>query len=117
MNMKPSHPDEPVLHRQLRDALNEHLTSTEFFVWITVHPTGEAKEFATLPGIAAETDKWLATLDPDDIAPGDLPEKQFEDPAADVTIRAVPKKREARAYRSVQIVGNPEPMLVGWVDG
>jgi hypothetical protein len=43
-----------------------------------------------------------------------LLELLFEDPAADVRIRAIPKKPEARGTRATEIVGNPEPVLMGF---
>jgi hypothetical protein len=117
--LEPLHPDEPELHRQLRDALNEGLTNTDFFVWITVRPTGYQKSFSYLPRIVEGTGRWLASLDPD--APHEerksnteLLELLFEDPAADVRIRAIPKKPEARGRRATEIVGNPEPVLMGF---
>ncbi len=115
MDLKPSHPDESDLHHQLRDALNKRLTSTDFFVWISVTPTGAGKQFADLESLVNAIEAWLATQDPD--APqgaDDLPERNFSDASADVSISALPKKPEARSYRSEQIVGNPEPILVGW---
>jgi hypothetical protein len=117
MPLEPSHPDEPELHHQLRDALNEGLKSTDFFVWIRVRPTGYQKSFAYLPRIVARTDQWLASLDPD--APSvswQSVAESFKDPAADVEIQAIPKKPEARGRRATQIVGNPEPALSGAVE-
>jgi len=38
------------------------------------------------------------------------------DPAAEIKLRAIPKRPEARDRRADQIVGNPEPILAGWVD-
>jgi hypothetical protein len=114
MPMQPSHPDEPALHSELRDALNEGLTSTDFFVWLSIYPTGKGEHLATLPSIVESTEAWLNSLDPDSVSSGDMPEKKFVDPAGEVRIRAIPKKPEARAYRADQIVGNPSPMLVGW---
>jgi hypothetical protein len=99
----------------LRDALNRELTTPNFFVWIKVRPTGKSREFADLPTIVRETESWLRALDPDSVDASDLPERNFSDRAAKVEIRAIPKKREARGDRSVEIVGNPEPALAGWV--
>jgi hypothetical protein len=115
--LEPLHPDQPELHRQLRDALNEGLTNADFFVWITVLPTGYQKRFSYLPRIVERTDRWLVSLDPD--APQEDRKSNtefFEDPAADVRIRAIPKKPEARGRRAVEIVGNPEPVLAGYGD-
>jgi hypothetical protein len=113
--LEPSHPDEPALHRALRDALNRELTTPNFFVWIKVKPTGKSREFADLPTIVRETESWLLALDPDSVDGSELPDRTFSDRAANVEIRAIPKKREARGYRSAAIVGNPEPALAGWV--
>jgi hypothetical protein len=111
--LEPSHPDEPALHYALRDALNGRLTNTDFFVWITVRPTGEQQEFRNLDWIVHDTETWLASLDPD--AERDLAsERFFHDPAAEVQIRALPKKPEARGKGTQPIVGNPEPILTGW---
>jgi hypothetical protein len=122
--LEPLHPDEPELHRQLRDALNEGLTNTDFFVWITVRPTGHQNRFSYLPRIVQRTDRWLASLDPDapqedrksSFDPAALLNAEFQDPAADVRIRAIPKKPEARGRRAAEIVGNPEPALAGYGD-
>lgn len=94
--------------------MNAALTSKGFFVWITVSPKNDHKHFADLDRIVRGTEAWLNSLDPDKIGPGEFPAKTFDDKAADVRIRAIPKKLEARTYRSEQIVGNPSPMLVGW---
>ncbi len=115
MALAPLHPDEPVLHHELRDALNQSLANTSFFVWINVTPTGTQHEFSDLRRIVVGIEWWLETLDPDAIpATEDVPELELSDPAADVRVRALPKKREARVQRSAEIVGNPEPVLVGW---
>ena len=56
-----------------------------------------------------------ATLDPDVVSSSrEVPELAFVDQAAEIRVRAVPKKPEARGGRAAQIVGNPEPVLVGW---
>ena len=115
MPLEPSHPDEPVLHRGLRDALNRELTTPNFFVWINVSPTGRRLEFEDLPAIVRQTESWLRTLDPDSVDASQLPERTFSDKAAQVQIRAIPKKRSARAQRAAEVVGNPEPALAGWV--
>ena len=119
MPLEPSHPDEPELHRQLRDALNAELTNKNFFVWITVRPTGWQKSFAYLPSIVDKVEAWLETLDPDEALPWDAGGGaiEFTDPAADVEIRAIPKKPEARGKPAREIVGNPEPVLSGYVEG
>jgi hypothetical protein len=115
VSLQPSHPNEPALHHQLRDALNAELTNNDFFVWIEIRPTGQSRELATLPSIVSETEQWLAGLDPDAIDnPEELPEIRLSDPAADVTVRAIPKRQEARGRRAQEIVGNPDPILVGW---
>lgn len=116
MPLEPSHPDEPELHRQLRDALNDELRNTKFFVWITVRPTGWQKSFAYLPRIVAAVEEWLDTLDPDEVRPWDEGNGwiSISDPAADVRIRAIPKKPGARGRRADQIVGNPAPVLTGY---
>jgi hypothetical protein len=115
MPLEPSHPDEPELHHQLRDALNEGLTSTDFFVWIRVRPTGHQKRFAYLPRIVEKTDKWLASLDPNASRDAPEPPSTFaQDPAADVEILAIAKRPEARGERAAEIVGNPEPALAGF---
>lgn len=118
MPLEPSHPDEPQLHHELRDALNAGLTNTDFFVWITVHPTGWQKSFAYLPRIVDAVEEWLAMLDPDEAQPWDKVggEINIVDPAADVRVRAIPKKPEARGRRAAHIVGNPEPTLAGFVE-
>lgn len=114
--MEPLHPDEPELHRQLRDALNEGLSNTDFFVWITVRPTGHQTHFSYLPRIVEKTERWLSLLDPDAPQEERRSTEFVQDPAADVEIRAIPKKPEARGRRAVEIVGNPEPVLAGYVD-
>jgi hypothetical protein len=53
MPLAPLHPDERGLHHALRDALNQGLTSTDFFVWITVTPTGKRKEFENVRSLVA----------------------------------------------------------------
>lgn len=115
MDLRPVHPDEPALHHELRDALNKSLTTTSFLVWISVEPAGGSRQFDDLQKIVGEIERWLGTLDPDAIGFTEaVPEREISDPAAEVRVRALPKKREARAQRAVQIVGNPEPVLVGW---
>ncbi|MEA2459112.1 MAG: hypothetical protein QOC95_2084 [Thermoleophilaceae bacterium] len=114
--MQPAHPDESGLHRQLRDALNESLASTNFLVWITVEASGDGTHLSTTREIVLRTEQWLSSLDPETIpTPEAIPEMAFTDPAAEVRIRAIPKKPEARGYRSQPIVGNPEPAVAGWV--
>ena len=115
MALAPLHPAEPALHHALRDALNRGLTNTDFFVWITVIPKGDTWEFEDLPSLVEETEQWLQGLDPDAVDGSELPEQGLSDAAADVRIRAVPKKSSARGQRAGQIVGNPEPVLAGWV--
>jgi hypothetical protein len=113
--LEPRHPLEPALHEQLRSAFNQGLRNKNFFVWIDVRPTGAAEEFADLAPIVQETERWLATQDPDETAnPNRLPELHFTDPAAEVTVQAIPRKHEARARPAEEIVGNPAPILVGY---
>ncbi len=115
MALAPLHPAEPKLHHELRDALNASLANTNFFVWINVTPLGEGGSFGDAGRIVNGVEAWLDSLDPDLVsAAGEVPELEFIDPAAEVRVRAVPKKPEARAGRSAQVVGNPEPVLVGW---
>lgn len=114
--MEARHPMEVDLHHELRDAFNRHLRNTNFFVWIDVRPTGDLKHFAHLDKIIEATEEWLADLDPDIFSgPDKIPERWIVDPAAEIKLRAIAKKREARSYRSDPIVGNPEPILTGWV--
>jgi hypothetical protein len=117
MALSARHPDEPDLHHELRDAFNSRLTNTNFFVWIDVRPTGKDKRFAYLDQIVAATDEWLGDLDPDAPAPGEgrVQERWITDAAAEIKLRAIPKRPEARNRRADQIVGNPEPVLVGYV--
>lgn len=115
MGLQPVHPDEPALHHELRDALNKSLTNTSFFVWINVTPAGGYTQFDDLGKIVRGIEWWLSTLDPEAIRSDSVPELEISDLAADVRVRALPKKREARARRAPQIVGNPEPVLVGGV--
>ena len=115
MGLEPAHPDEPVLHHALRDALNQGLTNTDFIVWITVYPTGERKDFADLSRLVAETDDWLRQYDPEGLDPSDLPERELFDKAATVEVKAIPKKPAARGHHPGEIVGNPEPILTGWL--
>lgn len=115
MPLRPSHPDEPALHHELRDALNQRLTNGDFFVWISVRPTGERVEFEDLDAIVSKAETWLSSLDPDRVDASDLPERTYSDKAAEVELRAIPKKPSARGQRAGQIVGNPEPVLAGWV--
>ncbi len=119
MPLEPSHPDEPELHHELRDALNAGLENKDFFVWITVRPVGWQKSFAYLPRIVDTVEEWLGALDPEDVQPWDhgKGEISLTDPAADVRVRAIPKKPEARGTRPDHIVGNPEPVLAGYVEG
>jgi hypothetical protein len=115
MDLRPIHPDEPALHHELRDALNGGLANTDFFVWIDVTPTGGQRQFDDLERVVRGIEWWLGTLDPDAIRGSEpVPEVEISDFAADVQVRALPKKREARERRAPQIVGNPEPVLVGW---
>jgi hypothetical protein len=114
MEYRPSHPDEPVLHHALRDALNRELKNKDFFVWVTVEPTGEAKEFENLDGIVAGTEAWLDRLNPDAVEEKALPKYEIEQPAATVQITALPRKAEVRDHRAGQIVANPNPIMVGW---
>jgi hypothetical protein len=115
MALAPLHPDEPDLHHELRDALNADLSNPNFFVWINVTPSGSQEAFRDLRGIVRGIELWLESLNPDDVSVAEsVPELEFVDPAAEVRVRAVPKKAEARAGRAAQIVGNPEPVLVGW---
>ena len=99
----------------MRDALNQALTNGDFFVWINVRPTGERVEFEDLEAIVSDAEKWLSSLDPDRVDPSELPERDYADKAAEVELRAIPKKPAARGRRASQIVGNPEPVLAGWV--
>jgi hypothetical protein len=114
MPLEPLHPDEPALHHALRDALNQRLTSTDFFVWISITPTGAAQDFRDLNALVDHTERWLAERRVDTVEANELPELQLSDPAAEVRIRAVPKKPAARGRRAPEIVGNPEPALAGW---
>jgi hypothetical protein len=115
MALAPLHPAEPDLHHELRDALNANLSNTDFFVWINVTPIGEQRAFNDPGRIVRGVEAWLATLNPDQVTgASDLPELEFVDPAAEVRVRALPKKPAARSGRSAEIVGNPEPVLVGW---
>lgn len=118
MGLSPRHPQELDLHHALRDALNQGLTNTNFFVWIDVRPTGERDEFAHLDQIVTAVADWLEDLDPDAPPPGEgrVQEREIVDPAANIKLRAIPRKPEARSRRAVQVVGNPEPIFVGWVD-
>ena len=117
MALSARHPDEPALHHELRDAFNRKLTSTKFFVWIDVRPTGGLKRFAHLDEIVRATEQWLTDLDPDaPAAPDRIAERWIVDPAAEIKLRAIPKRPEARDRRADEIVGNREPILAGWVD-
>lgn len=115
MALAPLNPDELTLHHQLRDALNEKLANKSFFVWINVTPTGSQQQFSDLQRIVSSIQWWLDTLDPDEIPGAEaVPQVDISDQAAEVRVRALPKKPDARTKRSGQIVGNPEPVLVGW---
>jgi hypothetical protein len=115
MDFEPSHSQEPELHEELRKALNAALSSTDFFVWIGVDPTGEADHFSNLLAIVEATELWLSRLDPDALSDAQsLPRKRFSDPAADVEIQAIPKKESARGNRPGEIVGNPAPILTAY---
>jgi hypothetical protein len=109
-----SHPDEAALHHALRDALNRGLKNQNFFVWISVQPTGQSRQFDDLANIVARTDAWLGTLNPDAVKEKELPKLRFQQRAATVEITALPRKPEVRGYRADQIVGNPSPPLAGW---
>jgi len=114
VEFRPGHPLEPQLHQELREALNRDLSTTDFFVWIGVEPTGERDHFDDLPSIVDKTEQWLAGLDPGAINQrGNLPRQVILDPAAEVEIQAIPKKESARGSRSGEVVGNPAPILVG----
>lgn len=118
MPLQARHPLEPALHHALRDALDGGLQSTDFFVWIDVRPTGVSDAFTDLDRIVNETQSWLAHLDPDTgLNPDHVAERWDHDPAAEIKLQAIPKKPEARGYRSKPIVGNPEPILAGWGEG
>lgn len=113
----PRHPDEFDLHHELRDAFNKELQNANFFVWIDVRPTGKYKQLAHLDKIIEAVEEWLGDLDPDGHLETDrIAERWIVDPAAEIKLRAIPRKREVRGYRADQIVGNPEPILVGWVE-
>jgi hypothetical protein len=116
MNLSARHPHETDLHHALRDALNDNLLNTNFFVWIDVRPTGKSNEFAHMEQIVDAVEDWLSDLDPDAPPPGEgrVQEREIIEPAAEIKLRAIPKKPEARHRRAAQIVGNPEPILVGW---
>jgi hypothetical protein len=115
MPLEPRHPDELALHHELRDAFNQRLRNTNFFIWIDVRPTGRYQRFQHLDQVIRATETWLADLDPDAPRSADhLPERWLVDPAAEMKLRAIPRKREVRGYRAAEIVGNPEPVLVGW---
>jgi len=115
MAFEPSHPSEFALHHELRDLLNHKLRNTSFYVWIDVRPTGDRSSFAGADDIAIRAEAWLDKLDPDVALTDDrLPEFSLTDPAAVVTLRAIPKKPSARSSHA-EIVGNPEPVLTGWV--
>lgn len=106
---------EPELHEQLRQALNRGLSNKDFFVWISVTPTGSSSRFNDLGSIVRETEHWLARLDPDAVDPQwSRKRRVFADPAAEVEIQAIPKKKSARGSRAAEIVGNPAPALAGW---
>jgi hypothetical protein len=115
MALAPLHPAEPALHHELRDVLNADLSNKDFFVWINVTPNGSGEEFNDLGKIVRGVEAWLDALNPDDVSTAEqVPELEFIDPAAEVRVRAIPKKPAARGARSGPIVGNPEPVLVGW---
>jgi hypothetical protein len=115
MRLHPLHPDEPGLHHALRDALNERISNTGFFVWINVSPSGLQREYADLDRLVAGVQLWLDTLDPDRMSASEgVPEMAMFDPAAEVRVRALPKKPSARTVCARAVVGNPEPVLVGW---
>lgn len=115
MGLSPLHPDEPALHHELRDALNSGLVNQDFFVWISVTPSGSHESFSALDRIVRGVEQWLDALDPDDVATTEgAPELAFVDAAAEVRVRALPKKPSARVASAVAVVGNPEPVLVGW---
>jgi hypothetical protein len=115
MPLEPRHPDEPALHHELRDAFNRELKNTNFFLWIDVRPAGGYAHFVHLDEIIKATEDWLDDLDPDDPRSADrIQERWIVDPAAEVKLGAIPRKREVRGRRAAQIVGNPEPVLSGW---
>jgi hypothetical protein len=115
MALAPLHPAEPALHHELRDALNADLSNKDFFVWINVTPLGSGERFSDLGRIVRGVEAWLAALDPDAVSGAEqVPELEFIDPVAEVRVRAIPKKPTARREQSGSVVGNPEPILVGW---
>jgi hypothetical protein len=117
MPLEPRHPYELDLHHELRDALNEQVLSASFFVWIDVRPTGDGRRFAHLDEIVRAVADWLGDLDPDAHRVSQrLAERWIEDPAAEIKLRAIPKNPDARGNPGVPIVGNPEPILVGWTE-
>jgi hypothetical protein len=100
---EPSHPDEPVLHSELRDALNQRLTSTNFFVWIGVTPSGTTRTFENLDRIVQDTERWLASLDPGALDPKNLPSEYWMDAAGEVEIplsRSSPRHATTELMRS-----------------
>jgi hypothetical protein len=106
---------EPELHEQMRQALNEGLSSKSFFVWINVTPKGAGARFGDLSPIVKDIDEWLAGLDPDAVDRDWARERRvYSNPAAEVEIHAIPKKPSARGSRAAEIVGNPAPALAGW---
>lgn len=114
MPFQARHPDETALHSEIRDALNSEIQSKNFFVWLNILPTGQGSEIDDLPGLVAETEEWLRSLDPDAVSEKELPKRVIKRRAAIVELTALPRKPEVRSYPADQIVGNPGPILVGW---
>jgi len=90
------------------------LRNKNFFVWISVEPTGDAKHFSSLQKVVGRTEDWLSTLDPDAVREGELPKLPLHETAAEIEVTALPRKPEVRDRRADEIVGNPWPVLVGW---
>jgi hypothetical protein len=64
MPLETLHPDESALHHALRDALNQRLTS-RFFCLDQRRANRGRDTFVDLDGLVTETERWLATRDPD----------------------------------------------------
>jgi hypothetical protein len=110
-------------HRRVRDVLNAQVPDANFFVWLTVSPSGGRDRFpnqdtdfqSEANEVASATREWLGSLDPDEVIRAETtPSTELEAAGVALSLRAVPKKRGHRSFSGV-LVGNPEPAIAFWV--
>jgi hypothetical protein len=96
------------IHHRVSQALEVGVRNRDWFLWLDV--SGEP-ELPDLGSLVAETERWLARLDPD--AGGDEAELDWVGPGLRVHLRALAKKPRARGGNP--LVGNPYPAFAYWV--